>query len=63
MTPDRPGGDHRFVTIDVAAEALNVSVKTAYRLARAHRWRRTPTRPYEYHFADIRTTYNTRNPN
>lgn len=53
---DTPGGDHRFVTIDVAALALDVSKPHAYFLARTEGWRRTRQKPYEYSLIDIRTT-------
>lgn len=54
--PDRPAPADYWVTIDVAATALDVSIPTAYRLANQHRWRRTPTTPHGYLMADIKTT-------
>lgn len=54
------GDGHRFVPITTAAAALNVSVKTAYRLARREEWRRTRHRPYEYSWGDIVRTHHNR---
>lgn len=55
---DRPTGvDNYWVAIDVAALALGVSKKHAYKLAHRDKWRATPTkRNRGYLMADIRTT-------
>lgn len=58
--PEPVGEAHYWVTIDVAAAALGVSIPTAYRLANQHRWRRTPRAPRGYLMADIKTTARTR---
>lgn len=54
------GSANYWVTIDVAAAALGVSIPTAYRLALQHRWRRTPKPPRGYLMADIKATAITR---
>lgn len=53
-------GDAQWVAIDVAAEALNISKRRAYELARQDHWRCTRRRPKQYLFADIRNTYSER---
>lgn len=55
-------GEHNYwVTIDVAAEALHVTIKQAYRIAKKHRWRTARGQyPKQYSFADIHTTYQQR---
>jgi len=51
-----------WVLIDVAMEALNVSQRRAYQLAKSEGWRvARGTYPKQYSFEDIRTTYRTRN--
>lgn len=45
-----------YVTIDVAATALAITISHAYVLAQRHHWRRTPTKPRGYRLDDIRTT-------
>lgn len=55
------GAHHRWVSLAVAAEALNVSRPRAYAIAVAEGWRHTPTRPREYAFADVVRTYTRRN--
>lgn len=46
----------RYITIDLAAKALTVTVAHAYVLAARHHWRRTATKPRGYRLTDIRTT-------
>lgn len=55
-------GEHnRFVTIDVAAAALDVTKARAYRLSKKHKWRTALGQyPKQYSFADIHTTYEQR---
>jgi hypothetical protein len=48
----------QWVLIDVAMEALEVSQRRAYELAKSEGWRTARgTRPRQYSFEDIRTTY------
>lgn len=58
--PEPVGKAHFWVTIDVAAAALGISIPYAYVLAARHRWRRTPTVPRGYLMADIKATAETR---
>jgi hypothetical protein len=51
-----PGALNYWVAIDVAAAALDVTVPTAYVIAKREHWRRTPTKPRGYLMADIRAT-------
>jgi hypothetical protein len=51
------GVDNYWVAIDVAAIALGVGIKHAYKLARRDKWRATPgKRDRGFLMADIRTT-------
>lgn len=53
--------DAAWVAIDVAAEALGISIKQAYRIAKTDQWRTAPGHyPKQFLFNDIRTTYQTR---
>lgn len=55
-------GEHNyFVEIDVAAQALAVTIKQAYRIAKKQKWRTARGQyPKQYLFADIHTTYEQR---
>lgn len=56
-SPDRAPGRHAYwVAIDVAAAALGVTIKRAYKLAHRDHWRHTPTKPRGYLMTDIKTT-------
>lgn len=56
-TPNRPNGQLNYwVAIDVAALALGVTERRAYKLARTDHWRATPTRPRGYLMHDINNT-------
>jgi hypothetical protein len=48
----------QWVRLDVAQEALGVDRRRALQLAKSEGWRVAPgTRPREYSFEDIRTTW------
>lgn len=59
-----PGEDNHWVAIDVAADALSVTIKQAYRLSKKHHWRTAAHQyPKQYLFADITRTYRQRKGN
>ncbi|MFP7833119.1 hypothetical protein [Marisediminicola sp. LYQ134] len=64
MAELRQDGQHNYwVLIDVAAAAMQVSVRRARELAKSEEWRTAPgQRPTQYLFADIRRTYEHRKP-
>jgi len=50
-----------FVTIDVAMEALDTNRSRTFAIAKSEGWKvAAGTRPRQYLFNDIRTTYNRR---
>jgi len=65
MTSPSPsdGSDNHWITIDLVAELLEVSIRRAREIAKAEGWRTARdqgSRTTQYHFADIRRTYNHR---
>jgi hypothetical protein len=55
-SPDLNGHHNYWVGIDVAAAALDVTIPTAYVIAKRDAWRRTSSKPRGYLMADIRNT-------
>ena len=61
--PELTGHTNYWVTLDVAAAALDTTISNARLLAHRDHWRRTPTKPRGYLMADIKATAQRRKDN